>query len=90
MQNIEQHKKVSDGAAAAALLPHVEIEVEQMKKSIVNRAMNGLRAGTLTPELALEAWREYATAQRLLKNFQTRVTIGASAAEGLGSELDLN
>lgn len=90
MASIEQHKKITDGATAAAMLPHIEAEVEAMKKSVVTRAIQRLKNGELTPDLALEAWREYATAIRLLKNFQTRVTIGNSVAEEVGPDFDLS
>lgn len=88
MADFDQHKQISDGAAAAAMLPHVRAETDHMEDGIINRAIMAVQKQTLTPEQALAAWQELALLRRLLKSFEARVTIGNSVAEELGSALD--
>jgi hypothetical protein len=85
----DQLRQVQDGAVAATMLPHVKAEVEAMERTVVTRTLQALGRNELSPEIALEAWREVAMARRLLKNFQTRITIGASVADELGPALNL-
>jgi len=84
-----QMRQVTDGAASAALLPHIQQETEAMERTIITRTTMALRDGKLTPEAALEAWRELAATRRLLKSFQTRVTIGAGVADEIADQLKL-
>ncbi len=70
------------------MLPGVRQETGQMEAGVMTRAIMAVQRNELTPEAALLAWQEIAMIRRLLKNFETRVVVGASVADELGPALD--
>ncbi len=58
------------------MLPALTVEIEGMKKALVNSVMSDLTSNRLTPEIALEKWVEYAALVRLLQKFESRVRMG--------------
>lgn len=78
---------VTEGAATAALLPHIQAETDVIVDAVMRKAITELRAGKLEPQQALNYWREIDMAQRYLKSFKTRVAVGRSTAEDIDLEL---
>jgi hypothetical protein len=78
---------VSDGASSAAMLPTMQREMEAIVKGVQNRVLGHLRQNTLTPDMALDAWREIEMATRFVKSIQSRAAVGKATAETLTLEL---
>ena len=74
-------KLVSTGAAATSMLPTLQIEMEAIERAAIGKALGKLKQNKLTPEEALDAWREIEMARRILKSFETRATIGQTTAK---------
>lgn len=85
----------SDLAAAGSLahlshfLPYLEAEVGTIKKSITHRAGVAVRAGALTPDLAVQLWHEWDAADRLLRSFAARMRMTTSRATRAAPHLTL-
>lgn len=77
----EDLRLMSNGAKMASALPYIESEIGRMVSLTKTQALKHLADNTLTPEMALSAWREIASYERLLKRLQTHVKVGISAAD---------
>lgn len=67
------------GQEAAANLDFIEQQVSKVRKSVFNKAFTALSTGSLTPEQALQYWQEIYAYHRVLKTFETAITMGKSA-----------
>lgn len=84
-----QLRAVSDGAAYGLVLPQIRADIETMKRGVQNQIFTAIRNKTLTPEVAYSAWMEVYSADKLLKNMETRVKVGASTAEDIAPFMKL-
>ena len=84
-----QMRAVSDGAAYGLVLPQIREDFAQMVRAIQNQIFTMIRTKTLTPEIAYQAWMEVYSHEKLLKNMETRVKVGASTAEEITPFMNL-
>lgn len=86
----EELRTVSEGAALAASLPHMEKELEGMIRAVRNQMFSHVEHKTLTPEIAFSAWMEVHSYEKLLKRMKTRVTLGTTTGEEIAPMMKLN
>lgn len=77
---IDQLALAARGSEASLALPLIESEVAKMRQTVFAKAFAAIREGTLSPEMAQNLWLEIYAYHRLLKNFETAVSMGHSAA----------
>lgn len=85
----QQMRTMQAGAQASAVLPMIQNETLNVVAGIQRRALTDLSAGRLTPDAALEAWRNIASAHKLLKAFETRIKVGNSLADTYADQMNL-
>lgn len=74
---------VAKGQLAAEMLPLIEEHVSGFRRTLFTKVFSHIAAGTLTGERAAIFWQELYAYHRLLKSFETTITMGKSAASAL-------
>lgn len=74
-------KVVTTGAAATTMLPAIREEMDKIERGVIGRVLGLLKQNKLSPDMALDAWREIEMARRMVKSFETRSVVGASTAK---------
>lgn len=83
----DQLKEISNSAKFSAFLPYLREEIDRLKKNVEARVFAALRNDTFSPVMADSAWREIYAFDRLLKSFETRVTMAEAAGHRLAQDL---
>lgn len=71
----------TDASAVEGFLPYLQNEIALMERAVENRMFSALKAGTLTPEGALQGWQEKKALRDLLRRFEGIVTVGKSSGK---------
>lgn len=75
----DQLLEISNSAKFSAFMPYLQDEISRLKKSVEARVFAAIRNDTFTPAMAESTWRELYAFDRLLKSFETRVTMAEAA-----------
>lgn len=79
----EQLLDLSQGAKLAALAEPLSADLGKLMEQSMNKVFIEIANGTLTPDLALQAWYELNAYQRLLQRFNQRIKVGQSISAQL-------
>lgn len=80
----------STGTAASSALELMGAEIEALAAAVDRRVYSAMEAGTLTPDVAVQAWAEKLAYFKLLQRLGRTERVGRSAARRLTPVLNGN
>ena len=81
--------KISTGAYVAGIMPTVEREIAEMAMVVQRKVFGAIRDGTLTPDMAVNAWYEVYSFQSLLRRLEKKVKVGQHVGERVADKLNI-
>jgi hypothetical protein len=83
----DQLLELATGAKYQALAEPLNADMNKLKLQVEQRVYKAISTGTLTPEMALQAWYEMHSYHRLIQKFNQRIKMGVSQGEALSPQI---